>query len=212
MCRIWVPHTFNRLASSGYFIDILFPAAMQVNVAKENLSKAVSYHFEKKGIEVDYNSKNIRTLQEERMEDLGGDTLKYGSGIIILLLLFIPAVNIVSLSVANTNDRAEEIAIRKAFGAGRLSSFLPVVMENLLLVTTGTVIGVLLAKPVFNLIQQNLIGASFDNLSFITSINFEVIFAGVIPAMLVFSLLSGGLPAYIISRSAIAEVLKGGSR
>jgi ABC-type lipoprotein release transport system permease subunit len=85
-------------------------------------------------------------------------------------------------------------------------------IENLMLVITGTVIGVLAAKPALNLIQQSLTDDSLGSISLVTDINYRVILAGVMPAMFVFSLLSGGFPAYVISGCNIVEVLKGGSK
>jgi ABC-type antimicrobial peptide transport system permease subunit len=133
--------------------------------------------------------------------------------IALFLLLLIPAINILSLSSANTNNRAEEIAIRRTFGSDRLSSFLQIMTENFLLVLSGSVIGLLFAIPVMKIIQQKIMNGSFmENLSLVGQIDCVVIFAGVMPAIFVFSLLSGGLPAYLISKRNIAQVLKGGSK
>jgi ABC-type antimicrobial peptide transport system permease subunit len=214
-CKIWVPYIFNKFTPSGryfYVIDILFPPDVPMDLAKEEVAKAIRYSFEKRNIIVDCNANNIYTLKEEKIRQAGGNIFKYGMGIVIFLLLVIPAVNIVSLNMANTGNRAEEIAIRKTFGASRLSSFLHIMIENLLLTVTGAVIGVLAAKPALNLIQQNLIDKSIGNITLVTQIDYGVILAGVAPAMFIFSLLSGGLPAYIISGCNIADVLKGGSK
>jgi ABC-type antimicrobial peptide transport system permease subunit len=63
------------------------------------------------------------------------------------------------------------------------------------------------------MVQQMIMGDSvMGNLSLVGQIDYAVIFAGVLPVMLVFSLLSGGLPAYMISKRNIAQALKGGSK
>jgi hypothetical protein len=140
------------------------------------------------------------------------DMFQYGGMVALFLFLLIPALNILSLGSAHTNNRADEIAIRRAFGAGRLSSFLQIMTENLLLVVAGSIAGLLLAVPVMNTVQQMIPGESaMGNVSLVGQIDYAVIFAGVLPAMLVFSLLSGGLPAYLISKRNIASVLKGDS-
>jgi ABC-type antimicrobial peptide transport system permease subunit len=142
------------------------------------------------------------------------DMFQYGGMIALFLFLLIPALNILSLGNTHTNNRAEEIAIRRTFGAGRWSSFLQIMTENLLLVVAGSLTGSLLAVPVMDTIQQLIIGdaTTMENLSLVGHIDYVVVFAGVLPAMFVFSLLSGGLPAYLISKRNIAQVLKGGSK
>ncbi|MCD7973711.1 MAG: FtsX-like permease family protein [Candidatus Azobacteroides sp.] len=140
----------------------------------------------------------------------GGSFYSYGLIAALILFLFIPAMNIMALTIANTNIRAEEIAIRRTFGASRISSFFQIIMENLFLVALGAVIGLTFAIPAMNIIQRNVMNNSFmEGLSLIDHIDYQVIFLGVLPAIFIFSLLSGGLPAYLISKHSIAKVLKG---
>jgi ABC-type antimicrobial peptide transport system permease subunit len=213
MCTTWVPYVFDKFIPNGTYtftLDAFAPPSMSMNEAKENLSKVVLHYFENKNIRADFPPQKIKTLEEA---STGSDMFQYGALITLFLFLIIPAVNILSLGNANTNNRAEEIALRRTFGAGCLSSFMLIIMENLLLVLVGSAIGLVLAVPAMNLILHNLIGNSFlENLSLIDSIDYAVIFVGVLPAMLVFTLLSGGLPAWVISRRNIAHVLKGGSK
>jgi ABC-type antimicrobial peptide transport system permease subunit len=186
---------------------------MSISEAKESVSRAVQYHFKNKNIQVDFSPQKVKTLKDTLVTK-EKDLFQYGSVIAVFLFLLIPAINILSLGSTNTNNRAEEIAIRRTFGANRLSSFMQIIMENLLLVVVGSIIGLASAIPVMNIIQQRIMnGASFmENLSLIAQIDYMVIFAGVLPAVFLFSLLSGGLPAYLISKRTIAYVLKGGSK
>lgn len=206
---IWVPYVFNKFISNTHYwyrVDILSAADMPLNEAKEKISKAVQHNFEKQNIKVDYPPEKVRTMAEESNFKMMG----LGAGMAIILLLLIPAVNIVSLSTANTNNRMEEIAVRRAFGAGRLSSFIQIIMENFILVTAGAVLGILLAVPAMKFILSRMIDTAFINMSLVTDIDYLVIIIGVLPAVVIFSLLSGGLPAYAISKQNIASVLKGG--
>jgi ABC-type antimicrobial peptide transport system permease subunit len=168
--------------------------------------------FENKNIEVDFSPQKTKTL-EEVMATKERDLFRYGSMTALLLFLLIPALNILSLGSAYTNNRAEEIAIRRTFGANRLSSFLQIMTENFLLVTAGSLVGLLLSIPSITLLQRIITGGSvMVNISVVGQIDYAVIIVGVLPAMFVFSLLSGGLPAYLISKRNIALVLKGGSK
>jgi ABC-type antimicrobial peptide transport system permease subunit len=212
-CTVWVPHVFDKFIPNGTYTfttDLLVPPSMSVNESKERVSRAVQYFFENKNIKADFPPRKIKTLAEEKRSVDG--MFRYGAMIAILLFLLIPAINILSLNNAYTNNRAEEIAIRRTFGASRLHSFLQIMMENLLLVVAGSVIGLVLAAPALKLLARELVKNSFlGNLTFVERIDYPVIFAGILPAMLVFSLLSGGLPAYLIARRDITRVLKGGT-
>jgi ABC-type antimicrobial peptide transport system permease subunit len=213
-CTVWAPYVFDKFIPNGtgtFTIDVLTPPSMLMSESKERISRAVQYHFENKNTKVDFPPQKVKTLKEVITK--GEDMFQYGGMIALILFLLIPALNILSLSRANTNNRAEEIAIQRAFGAGRLSSFMQIMTENFLLVAAGSIVGLFSAMPAINTVQQLIMGGSaMENISLIGQIDWVVIFAGVLPAMFVFSLLSGGLPAYLISKHNIAYVLQGGSK
>ena len=132
---------------------------------------------------------------------------------IVLLLLVVPAINIVTLSISNSNRRSEEIAIRRAIGASRPVLFSYIVVENLILVLAGIVVGLLLFSPVvygieYLCFEDSLLG----NVSFLTQLNFMVILCGVLPLSILFTLLVSMFPAFVTLRKNMAEVLKGGSK
>jgi ABC-type antimicrobial peptide transport system permease subunit len=215
VCSVWVPYVFNKFIPNGsysYTVDVLVPPAMPVSSARESISGVVNYYFEHRNIKMDFPPQKVKTMKESMTAE-EGKMFQYGGITALFLFLLIPALNILSLGNAHTNNRAEEIAIRRTFGAGRLSSFLQIMMENLLLTVAGSVIGLLLAIPAVSMIQQTVMGDSvFGDISLVRHIDCAVILTGVLPAMLVFSLLSGGLPAYLISKRNITHVLKGGSK
>ncbi|MDR1181734.1 MAG: ABC transporter permease [Bacteroidales bacterium] len=214
-CTVWVPYVFDKFIPNKtykYIVDVLVPSSMSMHDAKENVFRSVNYYFENKDIKVDFSLQKVKTLKES-LATKERDLFQYGGMIALFLFLLIPALNILLLGNAHTNNRAEEIAIRRAFGAGRLSSFLQIMSENLLLVVAGSIAGSLLAVPVIEIVQQLIMGDStMENLSLVGHIDYVVIFIGVLPTMLVFSLLSGGLPAYLISKRNIAYILKGDSK
>jgi ABC-type antimicrobial peptide transport system permease subunit len=214
---IWVPYVFNKFIPSGnnvYTLDVLFPPSIPVEQAKEKVAVNLRYNLEKKGIKTKISAKEISTLREVFSQNYSqNQLLKQSMWLVVLLLLVIPAINIVTLNIANTNNRSEEIAVRKACGASSFSSFMLVILENILLVATGSIIGVLLAPSLLSFIQQLI----FDNfhmtgMPLLSGIDFGLIFIVIFPLIIVFSLLSGGLPAYFIVKRNIAEVLKGGSK
>jgi ABC-type antimicrobial peptide transport system permease subunit len=214
MSTVWAPYVFNKFIPNGsytYKVDILTPPAMQVEESKEKISKAVSHYFENKNQKVDFPPQKIKTMDLSMKTD--GDMFQYGGMAALFLFLLIPALNILSFGIANTGNRAEEIAVRKTFGASRIHSFFLIITENLMLTIIGAVIGLTFAVPVMNVIQANIMQGSFmGDLSLVSSIDHGVIFTGVLPAAIIFSLMSGGIPAWLISNRPVAQVLKGGSK
>ena len=220
---VWAPYVFDKFIPNGsytYTVDVLTPPIMSLNESKEKVAKAVSYYFENKNRKVDFPPQKIQTMNlstktdtDEGMFQKDRSLFQYGGMAALFLFLLIPALNILSFGIANTSNRAEEIAVRKTFGASRMSSFFLIITENLILTVIGAIIGLIFAVPFMNMIQANIMQGSFmKNLSLVSGIDYGVIFIGVLPAAIIFSLLSGGIPAYLISKRPIAQVLKGGSK
>ena len=63
----------------------------------------------------------------------------------ILLLLFVPALNLSSMVASRMERRLPEMAVRKAFGAKRRTLLAQVIMENLMLTLIGGLVGLCLA-------------------------------------------------------------------
>lgn len=213
---IWVSFRYNKYVPSGdptYQIDYLFPADMPQAQMKSNVSQALSFYFQQQNKQADISPEKLSTAKTSRIDNFGGNVLLYGAGLIVSLLLIIPAVNIVTLSVANVSTRSEEIAVRRALGATKASSFMQIIVENLILVFFGTVLGLLLTYPVIGLIETQLLDATNgEGVSLLGSLNYWVVLIGVLPLSVLFSLLSGGIPAYLVVKRNIADTLKGGSK
>ncbi|MGL5683361.1 MAG: ABC transporter permease [Marinifilaceae bacterium] len=213
---IWVSCVFNKFIPSygnNFIITVLFNEDMSQYEMKTSLSNAVQFYFKNRDINVDVRAENIYSIQESIIKRFGSDTFSYGIGGILFFLLLIPAINIMTLSNTNINNRASEIAIRRAMGESQKISFLQIMIENLILVLIGTTLGVLLTYPTAELISSTLMGGSVTgDIRILTKVNAVVMLCGVLPLCLLFTLLSGGLPAYFISKRNISELLKGGSK
>ncbi len=127
---------------------------------------------------------------------------------IILLLLLIPALNILSLNISKSYGRSEEIAIRKIFGATNLTIFGQLLTETILLTTVGAFLGILLTPLLLNSLDNLLLRSIIMPISL--SFDFAVlnIFLFSIPCILVFSFLSGSIPAWLIIKRNIVTTLK----
>ena len=160
-----------------------------------------------------FDENDIHTQQEEMIEAYFSGYIRYGIWGAFALLLLIPALNIVVLSNSRTSSREEEMAIKRAIGATKVSIFFQLLSESLILVIIGLLLGCALCLPIMNLIQQFVMGEEWaKQMSLITELDWMVIALQVFPLSLLFTLLSGGLPAYWVAKKNIAFTLKGGSK
>jgi ABC-type antimicrobial peptide transport system permease subunit len=208
--EIWFPDVFDN-AWSPPALSILFSPQTDMRQAGEKIAERVRAIYEMKHIEVRINACDLLTDKEKNQKN--NELLSGGSlGMLLFLFLLIPSLNIISLNMANARSRAEEIAIRRTFGASRRSSFAMVVFDHLLLTLAGVVIGMLLTKPFVLFIQQ----AFFDEIpmlagsSLMPDVDIFLVTTVILPLMIVFLFLFSGLPAWLTAKRRISEVLKGG--
>ena len=127
-------------------------------------------------------------------------------GGLALLFMTLPAVNMVNLNLSRILERASEIGVRKAFGAPSRSLVAQFLVENVLLTLTGGLLGFGLSYLVVQTLAQE-----FEYFQFPWGIGMRVFAIG-LGATLVFGLISGGYPAWRMSRLHPAEALRGGER
>lgn len=212
---VWLSDQFNTFIPSGnnfYYIDVLFPVGYPMMEAKREVARAIRDYYKDRGVEVDISADKVLTKQEDVIKSLGMDLFSHGVPLVLLLLLVVPAINILTLSVANSNRQRVEIAIRRAIGASRMDLFFYIVAENFILVVAGVIIGLLLFFPTIELVEFLCFeGSLVNSVSFITRLNFVVVAAGVLPLSVVFTLLTSIFPACLTLRGNMAAVLKGGA-
>lgn len=139
----------------------------------------------------------------------GNRIIKYLT--IALAFILLPAINLMSLNFARIHERAEEIAIRKSFGAASGALRGQFLFENILMTLIGGIIGIILSYIVValfsTLISIPISPSSNVPLSFSFNI---IVFLAALAICLIFGLLSGFLPAIRLSRMKPAVYLKGG--
>lgn len=211
---IWVSYKYNKGIPSSFYwykISILFSPEMEKTQMKEQLANAVKIYFENKNQEVDFKSDDILTAKENKLKQSSIGSLEIGA--IVFLLLLIPALNIVTLNMANSYTRAEEFAIRRAIGASQLSVFFQQMGEIFILVFIGLLIGILMTLPVLYCIQNIVFGSAMEEeVALIPYLDYSVILFQVFPLAILFAFLSGGLPSYIVTIQNISLTLKGGDK
>ena len=154
---------------------------------------------------------SIPELQKKPVSQSGGMLGFKGTTLIflILTLMLIPALNILSLNISKSHDRREEIAVRKAFGAPRHTIFGQLFVENTLITLVGAAVGMFITPFFLRSIDNMMLKFSVIPLGFSLNFNLATIFWIAVPCVLLFSFLSGSIPAWITSKREIVNVLKG---
>jgi putative ABC transport system permease protein len=138
----------------------------------------------------------------------GSDNLISIIGVLILML--IPAFNILSLNVSKSYERSEEIAVRKAFGAPLRTIFGQLFFENILLTLMGAIVGMCLTPlALYGIDQMILRITAMMPMMLALQFDWVTVFLVAGPCVLVFSFLSGSIPAWITAKRDIVNVLKG---
>ncbi len=216
--NICVPHIFNKFLSDKrqyYTMNILFKENISENEMKSNVINSIQEYFKNKNIDAYIKKDDLHTLKEYKIKSLGiNKTLLIGGTVFLLLiLLLIPIINIITLNIANTENRSSEVAIRRALGSNRFSVFSYLMLENILLSLTGLFLGILLVYPTITLLEELFLNFPiFGKVTILNEVNPIVIIVFLIPLNFLFAFMAGCIPAYRVSNRNLAHSLKGGSR
>lgn len=123
-------------------------------------------------------------------------------GLVLLMIMGLPAVNLVNVNVSRILERASEIGVRKAFGAPSKALLWQFIIENVFITFIGGGFALILTLVIIHFINSSGWIAYAD-----LTINLQVFLISVL-VCLVFGLLSGVLPAFRMSKLKIAEALK----
>nr|WP_295928131.1 ABC transporter permease [uncultured Dyadobacter sp.] len=122
--------------------------------------------------------------------------------LVLLMIMGLPAVNLVNVNVSRILERASEIGVRKAFGAPSKALLWQFIIENIFITFIGGAFALVLTLVVIQFINASGWIAYAD-----LTVNLPVFLISLL-VCLVFGLLSGVLPAFRMSRLKIAEALK----
>ena len=124
-------------------------------------------------------------------------------GVVALLFLMIPVVNLVNLNVSRIMERSSEIGVRKAFGAPATTLVGQFVVENVILTLAGGALGLILSAVVLKAINDS--GAiPYSQLA----VNLRI-FGWAFVLSVLFGVLTGAYPAWRMSRLHPVQALKG---
>lgn len=138
---------------------------------------------------------------------IGSKTLINTFFSVAILILLFAVINYINLSTAQFESRAREMAVRRLLGCSRKALFTRLIVESVLLCILSLLIALLLAgiaEPVFNRILQTHISVS--NLFSASNLGIGVV------AIILLGLLTGVIPASVITRARPIDVVRGSFR
>lgn len=121
-----------------------------------------------------------------------------------VLFMTLPALNLITLNLSRTMERASEIGVRKAFGAPRRALMSQFVFENIVITILGGLIGFVLAIGAIQLL---------NSMSFLPDMRFDLnvrIFGYGMLIAIFFGIFSGVYPAWRMARLNPVNALRGG--
>ena len=131
----------------------------------------------------------------------------------ILMVMLIPAINLIAINLTWIGERAQEIGLRKAFGATRWTLVRQLLAENTIITLIGGFVGLILALICASAFKGLLFMPQFGNPTDYVEVSISVLpFVITIAACFCLSLFSGLIPAFKITKTEPATVLKGGVR
>lgn len=146
-------------------------------------------------------------MSSDARQDLNQSKAITRVGLILLLLLLIPSVNLLGFSISRMKKRIEEIGVRKAFGAKNNTIMIQILYENFITSLIGGIIGLVLSIMVVYWLKDWLLGVGEENTIPIFVVVSPVILAIVFIVTFLLNVLSAGLPAYKASKMKVVDSL-----
>lgn len=216
---VWVPYNSGGANTTSWCDDIngvfnccllLKPGIDKEALRKEVANRVATYNEQTPTFKAQIGNQPFSHLQY--WLDGGGGNIFGGDlkqtflsyGILIIVLLLVPALNLSGITLAQMRKRISELGVRRAFGATTGNIMWQVLSENLLLTLMGGFVGLILSYSGMLLFKDWLLKSSgltagmFDPVVFLTALAF----------CLVMNLLSAGVPAWRVSRVTIVESIK----
>ncbi|MTI29535.1 ABC transporter permease, partial [Xanthovirga aplysinae] len=212
----WLSHNFytylvlNENASPEK-LEVKFPEMLRKTVGPviQQFFGASMEEMENKGTSFAYSLQPVKDIHllsnlRDEHEPNGSITYVYIFSAIAFIILLIACTNYINLTTARSAERAKEVGIRKSVGAFRSQLLFQFLSESLLLsiISLLLAIGLVdLSLPAFNYLADKPLTSNYwDNGPLLITISGVILFVGT---------LSGAYPAFILSSTNPAKVLKG---
>jgi putative ABC transport system permease protein len=141
-------------------------------------------------------------IQNDRVPEKSTRTMTWILVSLLSLFVLIPTLNLINLNLSRMFERADEIGVRKAFGATSSSILIQFIFENVIITLVGGAIGLIFALLLFNILNESKALGEV-----VLQFNGRVFFISVLITLL-FGVLSGIIPALRMSRLHVTHALK----
>ena len=218
--RVWTPYTTNAniIASKDTYACgpisalILAKSPSDFDAIKAELAQNLKRYNQPVLKETQIHLHGPDTHSEQRFRKWASDEeSRYNEMMklwitVIVVLMFVPALNMASFTISRMKKRQEELGLRRSFGAFKSNIVAQVVAENMVLTLIGGVIGL-----VFSIVLMLAFKSALypDGLSFSLTTFFRPTILGyLIATCVVINLLSALFPAIYSARQPIVQALK----
>jgi putative ABC transport system permease protein len=211
---MYVPYTASnddlkdQSLHGNYSAIILAPSRSDLPGVRDEFQQRIS-QVKTGDNEYDLLSCNADSYLESYTRDLLGNGTDSGvtklciiAGILLLIFMLLPTLNLVNINVSRILERSSEIGVRKAFGASSRTLVGQFIVENIILTVLGGIISVVLAFLTLRILNgSNLLPDTTLHMNYLTLLYSLV-------ACLLFGFISGVYPAWRMSRLNIVSALK----
>lgn len=202
---------FNNAGSAFLFFQLTEPGALDSKCTEiADWFKTFFWQYQDGFYEV----VQFIPLKDLYFSELNGGGLERGDWKFVMILmsvgiliLIFAVINYINLTVAQTGFRAKEMATRRLLGSSRSELFLRLILESSLLSLISFLFGILLAFAALPT-ARDLLQKKIDLVGAITPFSM-LLCLGLI---LILGVITGLLPAIIISNSKPIEVVRGNFR
>jgi putative ABC transport system permease protein len=200
----------NKGMRGSYSAMLLAPTERDLPAMKEEF-QARMHRLPVPGVQDGFKYDRIKVPSEAFatlfLDTLTGNSVRtaafYGAiALVTLMLLGLPAINLVNVNVGRIVERSSEIGIRKAFGAPARTLLWQFIIENVFITFIGGTVALILTVLILYQINRSGWIANID-----LRLNAPV-FGLSLLICLFFGLLSGVLPAWRMSKLSVTEALK----
>ncbi|WP_109831826.1 ABC transporter permease [Reichenbachiella versicolor] len=219
--NIWLPFTHTKHQEWGYFghLQIAFLAHQQSDISKiqeEFADKLAKLDFSGTHFDSAYAKPKPATMDVWEKHDIYADSLGQFMeiedvpyllfGTVILMYLFLPGLNLISLNSTRIMERFPEIGARKSFGATTKHLAIQFMIENIMITLLGALIAGAATFIIIYLINDS--GIFFNSQIAPGSRSFIV----GIGSALILAILSGVTPSLKLAKTPIVKTLKNSTK
>lgn len=209
--QIWIPYT-----TISQYVDVQYLMIMQIDdndieeLERECREYEKKWNLANEGWELKLKGPyNHREIQFNTFSDDQFETEKRRTAnrtiFLFAVMLIIPAINLSGISLSRVRRRMEEIGIRKAFGAKKITILMQILYENFITSLLGGVLGGILSCIAVYVLKEWLLSSVDDSyIPIETFLSFPLLIA-VIFISFILNLLSSGVPAYLAAKMQIVD-------